>query len=150
MLSTYSRLAFLRMAVVAVGCAALAATMVGCDKGTGLTKVVVTGTITYNGEPIDNGEIRFLPIDATQGPISGGPIVKGTYKAVSKGGVPVGTHRVEIRGYMPAAVVTGSSTAAVEGGPAVQFVDKTFNDQSELTCKIDSSTTTKDFNLTTN
>jgi hypothetical protein len=125
---------------------ALLATAIGCGQSSDLDKVVVRGTVTLDGQPIPNGELRFIPTNGTKGPISGGPIKDGAYVAQGRGGVPVGEHRVEIKAYRPAAKA-GQPTDP-EGGPAEQYLDKRYNEQSTLTAKIDSSTETQDFQLT--
>ena len=79
-------------------CLLVTTSVIGCDRG-GLERAVVTGSATYRGEPIANGEIRFVPTEGTQGPISGGAITEGVYTADGLGGVPVGTYRVEIRAF---------------------------------------------------
>ena len=82
-----STLAFLVTAVMAI--------VPGCSHS-GLERVVVSGRVTLNGQPVSNGEIRFRPIKGTQGPVSGSSIVDGAYTAEGLGGVPVGTYRVVI------------------------------------------------------
>lgn len=121
----------------------------GCSKPTGLDKVVVQGTVTIDGQPIPNGEIRFIPTQGTTGPISGGPIKDGVYIANGKGGVPLGNHQVEIRAFR--AKTNGQGQAGqpgFEGGPAEQYLDQKYNDRTTLTATIDADTTTKDFQLT--
>ncbi|MBN2290946.1 MAG: hypothetical protein JXM70_00890 [Pirellulales bacterium] len=78
-------------------CLLLAMTF-GCGRG-GLERAIVTGRVTYRGEAVANGEIRFVPTKGTQGPISGGSIAAGEYVADGLGGVPVGMYRVEIRAF---------------------------------------------------
>ena len=75
----------------------LALTMMGgCGRGGGLPMVAVRGTVTCGGEPVDMGEIRFVPIEGTPGPLSAGIIQAGQYRIDARGGVPAGRHRVEI------------------------------------------------------
>lgn len=121
----------------------------GCGP-TGLEKVIVEGNVTYSGNPIENGEIRFHPTDGTTGPVSGAPIVDGRYKAVAKGGVPVGYHIVRIIGYK----VTGSAdddmlTAGKSGGGRSNYVPSKYNQESVLRLEVpdSSSQMTKDFEL---
>lgn len=134
--------------VIATSLLALAAAM-GCGKSSGLDKVVVSGQVTLDGQPISNGEIRFIPTQGTIGPISGGPIKDGAYVAKGKGGVPLGNHRVEIQAYRANAKSQGQAGAAGnEGGAAEQYLDKRYNEQTTLTATIDAETTTKDFPLT--
>lgn len=125
----------------------------GCQE-TGLEKVIVEGTVSFNGTPIENGEIRFYPTEGTVGPVSGGPIVNGNYVAKAKGGVPVGTHNVQIKGFQAAenADIDESSGTMIPGGsigPPVQFVPEQFNTKTKLTVTIEGGTerVTKDFDL---
>ncbi|MBN1855148.1 MAG: hypothetical protein JW829_20625 [Pirellulales bacterium] len=126
----------------------LAIHLAGCGSGSDLEKVVVRGRVTLDGTAIPNGEIRFYPAGKTKGPPSGGPIKDGEYIAQGRGGVPAGTHRVEIRAFR-----TGrqsySSAVAAEGGPAEQYLPAKYNTQSELTADIDATEqgSTKDFDL---
>lgn len=121
----------------------------GCGKTTGLDKVVVHGTVTLDGQPIPNGEIRFVPAPGTAGPISGGPIKDGAYVAEGRGGVPLGEHKVEIKAYRAMAKGPGQSASAnPEGGPAEQYLDKRYNEQTTLKATIAADTETQDFQLT--
>ena len=126
--------------------ALLAAAIVGCGQSSDLDKVVVRGMVTLDGQPIPNGELRFIPINGTKGSISGGPIKDGAYVAQGRGGVPIGEHRVEIKAFRPDA--KAGQPAEPEGGSAEQYLDKRYNDQSTLTAKIDAGTETQDFQLT--
>lgn len=133
-----------------VSCLLLAA--LGCGDAGKLDKVVVEGSVSYDGAPVQNGEIRFHPIEGTLGPVSGGPIVDGRYRAVAKGGVPVGKHAVRIIGYE----TTGSPdddmiSAAQSGGGRVNYIPRKYNEASELTIDVtgDRKTMThQDFELT--
>jgi hypothetical protein len=68
----------------------------GCGRGELPTREVF-GTVTCNGEKVPEGEIRFVPIEGTPGPVSSAAIVDGQYRIEARGGVPVGEHRVEVR-----------------------------------------------------
>lgn len=52
----------------------MAAPASGCGEATR-----VGGTVTYEGKPVENGRIVFLPADG-QGPSAGGEIVGGQYE----------------------------------------------------------------------
>ena len=47
---------------------------VGCNT----SPASVSGTVTYNGQPVASGEISFTPADG-KGPTAGGPIAAGKY-----------------------------------------------------------------------
>ena len=136
--------ASLRATLASLACV-VSFTCAGCGPSSDVDKVVVTGRVTLDGQPIPNGEIRFIPDAGTNGPISGGPIKDGVYKAAGRGGVPIGEHVVEIRAYRASG---GPQAAANEGGPAEQYLPANYNDQTTLRATIDPSTETQDFELT--
>jgi hypothetical protein len=84
----------------------LVATVAGC--GSDLDLAPVTGRVTFNGKPVTEGEITFLP---DNGPQAAGMIQPdGTFRltTLSPGdGAVVGRHQVSIR----ATTVTGGSMA---------------------------------------
>lgn len=70
----------------------------GCGGDRGPQRVVVSGTVAYQGKPIAAGTIQFLPVSASL-PGAAALIVDGKYKLDNKGGVPVGTHKIVIEAY---------------------------------------------------
>lgn len=125
-----------------VCCACLPPLLAGCQEN-GLEKVIVSGEVTYRSEPVINGDILFYPVQGTQGPVSGASIQDGKYMAEGKGGVPVGTHRVQIQAYR-----AGRSRRAIPqeqaerlgmgGGTREQYLPARFNSQSEIQTVIES------------
>lgn len=69
------------------------AAIVGCG-GDGIERVGVSGTVSYQGQPVQDGLISFEP----QGPgtPAGATIKGGKYDATGNGAVPVGKYRVRI------------------------------------------------------
>src|SRR5437868_14156809 len=61
----------------------------GCDSGS--ANGTVSGTITLDGQPVDGGLIRFIPIDGQSQP-DDSPIANGAYSVT----MPPGEKRVEI------------------------------------------------------
>tara|TARA_R110002095_G_scaffold122994_2_gene106886 strand:- start:1026 stop:1442 length:417 start_codon:yes stop_codon:yes gene_type:complete len=59
-------------------------------------RAVVTGTVKFEGEPVQTGNISFTP---EKGPVALGPVIDGLYQIDRKGGVPVGNCKVEIYGF---------------------------------------------------
>jgi hypothetical protein len=127
---------------------------VGCGRNESV--VVVEGAVTYAGRRVMNGDIRFYPIEGTQGATVGAPIVDGHYQAVNKDGVPVGRHRIVIRAFVLEDVgpVSGQTAGGDLLAPAVpqqpakprmpvyvvegrkQFIPGKYNAQSELTAEV--------------
>jgi hypothetical protein len=125
--------------------------LVGCQSSSELERVVVSGNVTYNGEPIEYGVIQFRPMDGTKGPSSSTEIVKGRYKMAAKGGVPVGRHQVVIqafRGEFSDPNDPGTALSDVPAGP--QFLPEKYNRQTELEFEAlpSSSEVQQDFPLT--
>ncbi|MEO7402650.1 MAG: hypothetical protein ABIU95_03170 [Burkholderiales bacterium] len=125
----------------------LAASIVGCGKHDKWERVVVSGVVTYQGQPVEKGQIRFIPVKGPGGPVTVDPIDEGKYSTKNTAGVPIGTHRVEILGY-DAKQYAAASTGP--GAPPVpQLLPKKYNLQSELTETLDTTQSEKtlDFNL---
>jgi hypothetical protein len=119
----------------------------GCARDDGLSRVVISGAVTYDGKPVEKGQIRFLPTPGTSGPATIDPIDGGRYTTENTGGVPVGSHRVEITGYDP---VEYANAPTGPGSPPVrQRLPEKYNRKSELTVTLDADSDSKplDFNL---
>ncbi len=71
--------------------------LVGCGDGSELQRETVSGTVKYQGQPVPDGSITFVPLNDTKGPGAGAIIKNGQYTVTAGGGVPVGTYRVEIQ-----------------------------------------------------
>lgn len=112
-----------------------AACWCGCAPS-GPERVVVCGSVTYRGKPIEQGSIRFVPLGETQGPAAGAVIQQGKYEASAKGGVLVGTHRVEITAVAPRKDPMGRDLTAMQGA-GTQYLPAMYNRQSTLTATIE-------------
>ena len=130
--------------------AAIALCCAGCEKSSLYDRVIVTGTVTYQGAPIGDGMVQFVPIEGTKGTSEAGRIVDGTYTAKAKGGVPVGTHRVKIQGFQKKAAPGPGETPGLAGVPQSkqQYLPAKYNSKSELKRTVESSKNlTMDFTL---
>jgi hypothetical protein len=116
----------------------------GCGKSDGPVRVVVVGAVTLNGQSVEDGQIRYIPIDGTVGPITIAKIVGGQYTCDDKGGVPVGNHRVEILAWDPKAPIGGRGEP-----PRPQLAPEKYNEKSELKATIEEtgSRVAKNFDL---
>jgi hypothetical protein len=76
---------FLPGLVVALSLGAAA----GCGGGSGTT---VTGTVTFNGQPVESGTISFVPEDGKSAP-AGGEVRNGSFSVKN---VSPGKNRVEV------------------------------------------------------
>lgn len=77
----------------------LVVTAYGCGGGVeGPIGATVSGTVRFNGEPLREGVIRFVPEGDTAGPQTTIPVTDGQFAVedVSVGPI-VGSHRIEIQ-----------------------------------------------------
>ena len=134
----------LRVCLAAAVTGALATFPAGCGRDRGPERVLVSGAVTFNGQPVSEGTIRFLPADAkSTTPMAGAMIRDGQYKIDTRGGVPVGTHKIVIEGFRvnpnaanPDAPV--AMQAMMRGVPRIQYLPKRYNTDSELQMTIES------------
>lgn len=108
-------------------------TLIGCDNA-GKGRVVLTGKLSYRGEPLDVGEIRFIPESGTKAPLTIVPFRGGSYDSAITNGVPVGKYRVEITAMRSS---TAAKSKMVNGDelpvPAGEVLPAKYNTKSELT-----------------
>jgi hypothetical protein len=138
---------------LAIGCTA--AVPSGCRRD-GPERVKLSGTVTYRGEPVKTGQLRFIPTKGTEGPTEGAMIVDGQYQAIGKGGVPVGTYTVTILAWNRRAPRRDrpspeeASGRPNDGAPRQQLLPAKYNSQSqlEITLKPGSGSIVQDFALT--
>ena len=105
----------------------------GCQKRDQWERVVVSGRVAYQGEPVIGGRIRFEPIDETAGPVSVAVIENGAYRYGRLGGVPVGVHRVRIYGTDP----ENPGGGGPGGPPPKELIPPEYNAYSKLEVELD-------------
>ena len=76
----------------------LAAVVIGCG-GDSLNRAVVNGSVSYQGQPVTDGSVLFMPCDGTVGSSIAVKIIEGRYRADTNGGIPTGSYRVKILAY---------------------------------------------------
>jgi hypothetical protein len=105
--------------------------VLGCGDG----HSVVSGTITFEGKPIPDGEISFHPDDRSAAIAA--PIKNGSYRlALRPGGA-----RVQI-------IATRSEGQTALGPGSVQYLPKQYNEASELHVDIEvNRTNIRNFDL---
>lgn len=125
----------------------LLAWFAGCGDTGG--RVPVQGRVTWDGQPLDQGEIIFIPIQGTTGPTVAGPITNGQFSIPAKKGAKPGRYRVEIT----ADRKTGRKIQADEGSSELgdereQYLPARYNDDSELIAEIKDGKDGLEFKLT--
>lgn len=121
----------------------------GCGGPSGPERAEVFGTVTFDGEPISQGSISFLPQEGTNGPSAGGLIVDGKYD-VSERGPALGSYRVEIQSSRK----TGKKIEAGPPSPPGTMIDEIemyiptkYNRESGLTVEVKSGRNEFNFKL---
>lgn len=90
----------------------------------------VSGRVTFDSQPIEAGDILFLPVDKHLAP-EAGKIIRGRYRMTAK----VGKSRVEIR-----ANRAGPDAETFEGQPlASNYIPTRYNTETELTAEVTAS-----------
>ena len=105
----------------------------GCQQKDRWERVVVSGTVTHNEQPVVTGRIRFEPIAGTAGPVSVAVIKDGSYRYDRLGGVPLGSHRVRIYASDPNDTAGGGPG----GPPPRELIPPQYNAHSTLMIKLD-------------
>jgi hypothetical protein len=124
--------------IMAIGSIAMGIMVAGCGPRDGIERVRLSGRITFDGQVLEVGQIRFVPQAGTKGPVTIERFRDGTYTTDTTNGVPVGSHRVEILAH------TLENYDKWPVGPGVpplpQILPPQFNDQSTLTIELPSGT----------
>jgi hypothetical protein len=122
--------------------------ILGCGQGPQIPRAVVSGRVSYQGRPVADGIIVFVPTKDTKGPSTSAVISGGVYKAVIHGGVPVGTHRVEIDAFRTMAASANNPLVPGNGTRNEQYLPERYNRQSALDVTVDAKQEqTRDFDL---
>ncbi|RCS54415.1 hypothetical protein DTL42_04520 [Bremerella cremea] len=108
--------------------------LLGCG---GPKEIIVKGKVTYDGQPVDNGQIIFIP--KGEGKVSAGPITNGEFNFAA----PPGEMEVKITATKELA------KAAKDGLPNyVSYIPKKYNDETSLTATVeDKAENTINFDL---
>ena len=70
----------------------------GCESKSDNGRLKVTGSVTFAGQPVEEGQIIFEP-EAPGAPLATGVIKAGKYEIEPKYGPAAGPYRVRIEGY---------------------------------------------------
>lgn len=71
-------------------------TMAGCDGRADFQRAAVRGTVSLDGEPLEHGVVRFVPLDKTPGRKQSVSLTNGQFSMDEELGPAVGRHRIEI------------------------------------------------------
>lgn len=145
----------IKMQVAGLSCLLILSGLIGCGSKPGLERSAVSGKVTFDGKPVENGLIAFIPSGETKGPSAGAAIKNGEYTIPKEIGPTPGPHRVEItanrvEGRVEVQGVVGSQGGLSGAGTAdnlVMFIPDKYNTQSTLTYKVAPGNNQSDFPL---
>ena len=108
------------------------ALLIGCSgPDAGPPRYSVTGTVTFDGEPVNDGQVLFLPADGGGQPDAGQLGAGGKFEFQ----VTAGKKRVEITGFRKTGEITDEDTQ--ETMPVTEaFIPARYNTESELTVEV--------------
>jgi len=126
------------------GLTLLAWATAGCNSS---SRQGIEGTVKFDGTPLADGLISFLPQPGTAGPTAGSRVTAGAYHIDRAKGLLPGTYRVEISGWRN----TGRKKTDMFGkevDETEQIVPSRYNQDSKLTADVaDDRSTQFDFDL---
>jgi hypothetical protein len=123
----------------ALSCIGLAA-FLGCGSESGDGRREITGTVSYDGQPVEEGEIVFEPQEAGA-PLATGQIKGGEYRVDAKYGPAAGLYRVRIEGFQKKKVANIPPHPYAGDSPgadtiAEQYLPPQYNTRSTLQVEI--------------
>jgi hypothetical protein len=124
--------------------------LIGC--GTSPSQVAVQGTVTYDGDPVQNGQVAFEP--RGEGKMQFGIVSNGNYSIPTEFGLVPGEYLVRITASRPTGKMA-EADAFVRAADSLeineQFIPAKYNTNSDLVVTIEPvAEATHDFSLSSN
>lgn len=122
---------------IVIAAVLLASPFAGCNRSDPLDLQAVSGRVSLDSQPLDNGSIQFFPVDAA-GLTSGAPIVSGIYTIPKAKGLPPGKYIVRISSADTSGDTAKSAfvTPGKELPPRREKVPPQYNSKSELNVEV--------------
>ena len=119
----------------------------GSSSDEGPRRAAVFGTVTLNGEPIQNGTLNLKPLSRGSSGPTGGPIRDGRYSIPSEVGPTFGKYRVEIYGFEKIASELKDIDSVDEADKTRQIVPAKYNTKSNVELEVKSESVQQDFSI---
>jgi hypothetical protein len=116
-------------------CISLLAGLSGCTGGEP-KRFAVSGMVQWQGRPLDQGTITFLPEDSSLGSGGGAMIQDGHYSIPAKPGLLPGRYKVAISSADPKKVLDPNADPGAPGPVYKDRVQPKYNSQTILTAEI--------------
>ncbi|WP_437191467.1 hypothetical protein [Planctomicrobium sp. SH527] len=115
---------------------------IGCGRSDIVPTTVVEGTVTFDGTPVEMGEIRLSPVDINQSGTAA-KIENGRFRAES----PLGQMKVLITAYRETKGKVVELNPGEKSAPVEQFIPTKFNEKTELQIDVKKGTQPVTFDL---
>jgi hypothetical protein len=96
----------------------------------------IRGTVTFDGTPLAEGQLRVVPLPGTSGPTAGASIKDGEFHIAQSGGAFAGTFRVEITARRPSNKLEYDPESGRMVKGFEQYIPARYNSQSTLTAEV--------------
>lgn len=108
----------------------------GCGPS-GPERVAAKGTVKFDGQPLSQAIIQFIPLDTAGGRKTGSEIVEGVFDISEEDGICVGRNRVEISTYVaPEFGPRGDVRGTMREQPKPRLIPDRYNLNSTLTVEV--------------
>jgi hypothetical protein len=104
----------------------------GCGGGNELGRHAISGTVTFQGQPLDHGLIEFSPAAMADGVQSGSAIADGKYEIIEDYGLPPGKYKVVISSAGPGSAPRPIDSPGDAPPPSPERIPAKYNAKSEL------------------
>ena len=105
--------------------------LVGCSEG---EPASLSGTVTFAGDPIEDGSIRFVPVEGAIGPGGSAKIVNGSYEITADSELLAGKHAVT---FSATRAATAAEIAQQEREDAADADEEEEDDEDEAATATD-------------
>ena len=112
--------------------AGILAFLSGCADDSG--RFAIAGTVTYQGEPLESGNLVLRPLEAGQ--TTGTKIEQGSFRISRSNGLLPGKYRVEIKAMRAVGEKYIDSESGQEEQDRIQFIPRRYNTNSELVIEV--------------
>ncbi len=120
----------------------------GCGPANPEGRLPISGNVTFQGQPLDQGTIRFTPLEGQSDVGSGAMIQNGSYSLEAHQGLPPGKYRVWISSTEQTGGPVEEMPGMAEEAPK-ERIPSQYNDQSTLEAEVTAGGDNKfDFDLT--
>jgi hypothetical protein len=117
-----------------IGCLGLCS---GCGPDRG--RQALSGSVTFQGRPLKQGNITFLTTSGVPGPVGGALIRAGRFDIPAAQGLEPGTYRVAISSPVPGGILTPEEKAAGASPKAKDLLPSKYNTESSLTIVVEAN-----------